>query len=66
MGFNSAFKGLIERHVEAHGGSGDIPVAPKALFLAKLTWYPRIEVDLGVVAQRRFRPLLGLSDPLGH
>jgi hypothetical protein len=36
------------------------------LFLAKLTWYPRIEVDLGVVAKRRVVPLLGLSDPLGH
>jgi len=45
-------------------GSGGLPVAPKTLFLTKLTWYPRIEVDLGVVAKRRVRPLLGLSDPL--
>jgi len=57
---------LTERHVEAHGGSGGIPVAPKALFLAKLTWYPRIEVDLDVVAKKIVGPLLGLSDPLGH
>jgi len=38
--------------------SGGISVASKALFLAKLTWYPWIEVDLGVVVKRRVGPLL--------